>query len=117
MRVTRVLLVCALSLVSLFAAAAQDSVRLRFQIMRNGSVIANPEISVAQGSVGRIDIRDSFTCEVTPTMHDSQLDLAFDIKTGDRHLQPRLVIGKTEPGVVSWTSASGVVMKMTVAIR
>ena len=118
MSLRHVSLVCALCLVCLSSAAAQGSVRLRFEIMRNGSVIANPEISVAEGSVGRIEIRDSFACAFTPTMHDSHLDLAFDIRTGDRRLPPRLVIGETNPAVVSWTSASGALIKMTiVAIR
>jgi hypothetical protein len=114
----RLFVVCVLSLVSVCSAAAQDSVRLRFQIVKDGAVLANPEVSVGQGSVGRIEIKEALTCEFTPTLRDSQVSLVFDITAGEKHLQPRLVIERAEPGTVSWTSASGAVMKITVvAVR
>jgi hypothetical protein len=113
-----VLLVLVLSLVSVCSTNAQESIRLRFKVVRNGSVLANPEMSVNQGSAGRIEIKDIVSLVFTPTVSDSRLSLAFDIKTGDRHLKPQLVIDKLEPGAISWTSASGELIRITVvAIR
>jgi hypothetical protein len=108
------LLVGALSLVSVCSAAAQDSVRLRFQIVKDGFVVANPEVSVKPGSTGRIEIKDTFICAFTATVRESRLSVAFDIKTGAKQLQPQLVLGKNDPGSISWTPASGESVKIVV---
>jgi hypothetical protein len=83
-------------------------------VVKDGSVIANPEVSGKQGSPGRIEIKDAFVCVFTPTVRESRLSVAFDIKSGDKHLQPQLVLEKNEPGSISWTSASGEAMKIVV---
>jgi hypothetical protein len=113
-----VLLALVLCLVSVSSTNAQESIRLRFKVVRNGSVVANPEMSVNQGSAGRIEIKDVVSFVFTPIVSASRLSLAFDIKAGDNHLKPQLVIDKTEPGAISWTSASGELIRVTVvAIR
>jgi hypothetical protein len=109
-----VALVGVLALALPYSLAAQDSVRLRLQIVRNGAVIANPEMTVKQGTAGRIEIKDTVTCVFTPTLRDSTVGLAFDIETGDSHLKPQLVLDRSEPGVISWKSPSGALMKIVV---
>jgi hypothetical protein len=89
-------------------ALAQESILLRFEIAKNGSTVAYPEVTLKAGSAGRIEIEGIGSFAFTPMLRDSNLALAFDIKTGEKHLEPQLVIGKAEPGSISWTSESGV---------
>jgi hypothetical protein len=117
MSLRRMLLVCAIGLICVCSADAQESVRLRFHIVRDNSVLATPEVTVASGSAGHIDINKVLSCVFTPTLRDSRLTVAFDIRSGDKHLQPQLEIGKNDPGAVSWRSASGELIKVTIEIE
>jgi hypothetical protein len=118
MRFRRLLFVSMLCLLFIAPGNAQESIRLRFQITRNGSVVANPEMSINQGSVGRIDIKDSVSVAFTPRVLESRLTLTFDIENGDKHLQPQLAIDTIKPAAISWTNASGDSIRITVvAIR
>lgn len=85
-------------------AVAQESIRLQFQIQKNGSPVANPEVSVNMGSEGRLDIDDVGTLAFTPRVRGSSLAVAFHITSGGKRFQPRLVITKSESGSISWTS-------------
>jgi hypothetical protein len=68
-------------------ATGQDSIRLRFEIYRNNSVIRNPEVSVTSGSTGRIDINGVEAIAFTPTLRKSdEVAIAFDVGSGSRHL-------------------------------
>jgi len=84
---------------------AQESIGLKFEIVKDGSTVAQPEVSVTSGSAGRIEIDGVDQFAFTPTFRGSgTVAIAFDIKAGGKRLQPRLVIGKSEPGTLSWTS-------------
>jgi len=108
------LLCCVLSVIFGAAGSAQEPIRLRFQIISNGSVVANPELVVNRGSIGRIEVKDSVSLAFTPRIDDSRLTLAFDIRTGDKHLRPQLGIDSNNSGVISWTSASGESIRITI---
>ena len=84
---------------------AQESIRLKFDVVKDGSTVAQPEVSVVSGSADSIDIDGVGQVAFTPTLRDSDtVAIAFDIKSGGKQLQPRLVISKSEPGTLSWTS-------------
>ena len=96
---------------------AQESIRLQFEVVKEGSTVAKPEVSVASGSVGSLEIDDVGRIAFTPTFRGSDsVAIAFDISSGGEQLHPRLVIGRNEPGSLSWslgTSAQSV--KLTVS--
>lgn len=84
---------------------AQESIGLKFEVVKDGSTVAQPEVSVTSGSAGRIEIDGVGQFAFTPTFRGSDsVAITFDIKTGGKQLQPRLVISKSEPGTLSWTS-------------
>ena len=84
---------------------AQESIRLKFEVVKDGSTVAQPEVSVTPGSAGSIEIDGLGQFAFTPTFRGSDtVAIAFDIKAGDKQLQPRLVISKSQPGTLSWTS-------------
>jgi len=91
----------------LSAAMAQESVRLRFEVVKDGSTVAKPEISVTSASAGRIEIDNVGRISFTPSVRNSDLAIAFDISSGGKQFQSRLVIRKDEPGSISWTSDTG----------
>ena len=84
---------------------AQESVGLRFEVVKSGSILALPEVSVQSGSAGEIQIEGIGGFAFTPVVRGSTLAIAFDIRAGEKHLQPQLVIDKVVPGSLSWTSA------------
>ena len=116
MGLRRLLFVCVLFWVFVSSGIADESIRLRFQIIKNGAVVANPEMSINEGSVGRIEIRDSLSLAFAPRVYDSHLTLTFDIEAGDKHLQPQLAVDTTGPATISWTTAHGESMRVTVAV-
>jgi hypothetical protein len=89
-------------------AIAQDSVRLQLEIVKDGSTVATPEVSVIPGSTGTIELDRVGRIAFTPTLGGSEsVAVAFDIRVGGKRLQPRLVISRDEPGSVSWQSDTG----------
>jgi hypothetical protein len=103
-------LLAVVSLVSLGAplAMAQDSIRLKFEVVKDGAAVVNPEVSVTSGSTGTIEVADVGNLAFTPTLRGSDsVSLAFDIRSGEKAFQPRLVISKDEAGTLSWTSDAG----------
>ena len=83
---------------------AQQSIRLQFEVTKDGSTVAKPEMSVNSGAAGRIEIADVGRVVFTPTLRDSDVAIAFDISSGGKQFKPRLVISANEPGSISWTS-------------
>lgn len=84
---------------------AQESIGLKFDVVKDGSTVAQPEVSVTSGSAGSIEFDGVGQFAFTPTVRGSDaVTIAFDIKAGGKRLQPRLVISKSEPGTLSWTS-------------
>jgi hypothetical protein len=87
---------------------AQESIGLKFDVVKDGSTVAQPEVSVTSGSAGSIEIDGVGQFAFTPTVRSSDaVTIAFDIKAGGKRLQTRLVISKSEPGTLSWTSETG----------
>ena len=87
---------------------AQESIQLKFEVVKDGSTVAQPEVSVTSASAGSIEIDGVGRFAFTPTFRGSDtVAIAFDIEAGGKRLQPRLVISKSEPGTLSWTSATG----------
>lgn len=95
-----------LALVSL--ATAPNTIRLRFELYRNGSLVGSPALSVASGDVARLTFDGAATITFTSAFRGSDnVSIDFDIDSGGRRLRPRLVIGADAPGSVSWSPTGG----------
>jgi hypothetical protein len=103
-------LLAVVSLVSFGAslAIAQDSIRLQFEVVKDGATLAKPDASVAAGSTGTLEVADVGHFAFTPTLRGlDSVTVAFNIRSGGKEFQPRLVISKDEGGTLSWTSDGG----------
>ena len=96
-------------------AIPQDTIRLQFQVVKNGAIVASPEITVISGSAGSLDVEGVGSVTVTPTASADTVDLVFDIRSGRTRLQPRLVVGTNAPGVLSWTGETRDSFKVTMS--
>jgi hypothetical protein len=91
--------------IALPPALAQEPITLRFEVVKGGSIVATPEVSVEAGSSGRIHVDGIGRLAFTPKVRGSGLVIAFDIRAGQKHLEPQLSINESEPGSISWTPA------------
>jgi hypothetical protein len=104
MRVRHLVLLGFVCSIGMPSALAQESIGLRFEVVRSGSILAKPEVSVQSGSAGEIQVEGLGRFAFTPTVRGSNLAVAFDIESGEKHLEPQLVINKDVPGSLSWKS-------------
>ena len=102
-----------LAAVVVFACAAlprmtaAESIRLRFEVYKNGALIASPELAVAEKALGRLDVDSLGVVEFRPQKRTPDtLAVGFDIATGGRHLGPCVTI-KSTPASMSWKSDDG----------
>jgi len=108
MKFSRLLAVVSLVSFGASLAIAQDSIRLQFEVVKDGATVARPEVSVTAGSTGTLEVAEVGNVAFTPTLRGSDgVAVAFDIRSGGKEFQPRLVISKDEAGTLSWTSAAG----------
>jgi hypothetical protein len=116
MTLRRLLVMSLLFSVGTSQSIAQESIRLRFGVVKDGSTVAKPEVAVISGSAAAIEVDDVGRIAFTPTFRGSDaVSVAFDIRSRGKQLQPRLVISKNEPGTLSWTSATRESVKLTVS--
>jgi hypothetical protein len=107
MKLSRLLVLVSVFSVGNSLVTAQESIRLQFEVAKDGSTVAKPEVSVNSGSAGRIEIDNVGRFVFTPTVRGSDVAIAFDITAGGKQFQPRLVISENKPGSISWTSGTG----------
>src|SRR5262245_39559979 len=90
---------------------AQQSPRLLFEVTVNGAVVARPEMKVPSDGEGRLELdRDHGVERVDfkpTTRGDQAMAIAFTVTSGDRQFHPTLVITRTVPGTIEWTSSTG----------
>jgi len=108
MKFSRLLAVVSLLSFGASLAIAQDSIRLKFEVVKDGATLARPEVSVTAGSTDTLEVADVGHLAFTPTLRGSDgISLVFDIKSAGKAFQPGLVISKDEAGTLSWTSDAG----------
>jgi hypothetical protein len=105
MKLRRLFVFACLVFVGTSLATAQESIRLQFEVVKDGSTVARPEVSVISGSSGSIEVDDEVTFAFTPTFRGSDaVVISFDIRSGGKQFQPRLVISQNGPASLSWPS-------------
>lgn len=119
--------VCLVALGVTTAPAQQKHLVLQFEITKDGTLIATPELLLQPGSVGRIhmDSDDAPNAPLvkgmherialTPTVQGDSLSIAFDITSADKRLQPSLAISKDVKGAFEWVNREGQAIRMTVS--
>jgi len=82
---------------------AQDNIRLQFEILKNDTVVAAPQVSVGNGGHGSLSISEigavSFSAGRTTS---DRVSVSFEIKVGEKTMKPRLLLVQSQPGSVSW---------------
>ena len=106
MKLSRLLVITFVFSIGMVPATAQESVRLQFEVVKDGSTVAKPEVLVNSGAPGRIEIADVGTFAFTPILRDSRVAITFDISSTGKRFQPRLTISQNERGTIWWTSAT-----------
>jgi len=118
---------CLIALGITSAGAQQAHHVLRFEISKNGALIASPELWLQSGMVGRIhlDSRDAPNAirvsglrekiALTPTVQGENISIAFEIASDAKRLQPSLVISKDVKGALEWVSYEGQTIRLTVS--
>ena len=105
MRFSRFLVFALLLSPFVSSALAQEPIRLQFEIIKDGSTVARPEVTVVAGTAGVIEVDGVGRLEFTPTRRSSEsLAIAFVIHAGEKKFEPSLVISKNQSGTLSWTS-------------
>ena len=107
MKVNRLFVLALLFSVSVCPGLAQQSARLQFQVVKNGSIVARPEVVASVGAASSMAIDGVGLFEFTPTVRGSDLAIAFEIRSAGKQLRPSLVITRNEPGNLSWRSTTG----------
>ena len=88
---------------SLSGLSAQQSIRLRFEVFQNESLVSSPEIAVAPGDSGRFEMPRIGTIAFTPSFRNAQaVRLALDFHPCGRHAVPVVVMQANSPASISW---------------
>jgi hypothetical protein len=108
-------------------AMAQEEARLQIEVVRDGSVVAKPQLRMPSGRQGLLRLSDESIANpgpllkglrenisITPTIRGDEIALAFTIASGDKQLRPALVISKDVRGSVEWTAADGQPIRLAV---
>ena len=78
MKFSRLLAVVSLLSFGASLAIAQDSIRLKFEVVKDGATLARPEVSVTAGSTGTLEVADVGHLAFTPTLRGSDgISLVF----------------------------------------
>jgi hypothetical protein len=108
-------------------AMAQEPTRLQIQVIRDGSIVARPELRLVSGREGRLELGNEFLppnhpleglrekIAITPTVRGDDIALAFNIASAGKQLGPLLVISRDVRGSVEWTGADGQPIRLTVS--
>jgi hypothetical protein len=122
-----IVFVCVVALGTVSPRAQQQDHVLRFEVAKNGTAVAAPELRLRSGMLGRInlDSRDAPTAPLasglrekialTPTVQGENISIAFDITSDTRQFRPTLVISKDIKGGLEWVSTDGHTIRLTVS--
>jgi hypothetical protein len=109
MKPTNLLGLAVLCICAVAPAAAQENIRLHFELYKNGKQVGFPAVTVKNSETGSVALGKMGNAKVsfTPTRIDAQkIGVAFEIVMGRTTLKPRVVLIKGESGWVSWKSGS-----------
>ena len=72
---------------------AQENLRFRFEVLKNGSQIAAPMVTVQEKQTGSVAVEEVATISFTPSRVDGdRISLTLEVISADKTLKPRLVL-------------------------
>jgi len=91
---------------SVMLGAAQEGIRLRFEVYKNSELVAKPSATVTIGSTGRLTVDGVGEIAFTPTVRNQDhISVSFDIESAGRQLKPLLTLSG-DPGSISWSASN-----------
>ena len=92
---------------------AQDIIRLKVEMYRDGSQFAAPTITIVENQTGSIKA-DGVTVSLSPTRLDAQqLSVNLEVETGTKTLRPRLVLNGQETASLKWTDTNSFELRIS----
>src|SRR4051812_50229009 len=99
MKFSRVGAVIAVVSFGVSLAIAQDSIRLQFEVIKDGVIVATPAVSATAGVTGRLDVADVGTVAFTPTLRGpDSVTIAVDIRSAGKEVHPPPGVGEERSG-------------------
>ena len=126
MKSSRMFVFACLVALGVSPAVTQERTVLQIELIRNGSLVAKPQLNLWPGIEGRLVLRDPGVAVtnpvlrglneevvVTPTVRGDDITLVFTITSGDKKYRPTLVISKDIRGSVEWRAVDGQPLMLT----
>jgi hypothetical protein len=89
--------------------AAEENIRLHFEVYKNGKQVGAPAVTVKNSETGSVELGNMGNAKIsfTPTRTDREkIGVAFVIATGRDTFKPHVTLLRGESGWVSWKSDS-----------
>lgn len=97
-------------------SAAQERHSLRFEILKNGTSVARPVLTVEDGAAGSLSL-EGLDVTFTPTrMAADRLAIAFEATFDGKTIRPRLTLLKDEPGTITVKGPASDTFELRVAL-
>jgi hypothetical protein len=108
-----------------YQPVTKDQTVLLIEVLRDGSLIAKPQLVGHAGQVLRLDLNTEFipnaplkglreNIRIVPTVQGDDLSLAVNIASGAKKFKPTLVISKDLCGSFEWTAADGHILRLAI---
>jgi hypothetical protein len=92
---------------------AQDTIRLKVEMYRNGSEVGAPTVSVVENQTGSVK-SGSVTVVVSPTRLDAQrVSLNLAVTSSTKTMKPRIVLKDQAAGSIQWTDGDSFELRIT----
>ena len=102
----RLVLIGSLALVA-SSGFAQDTIRLQFELVKNDTVIAKPQLSVAEGGQGSLAVPEFADISFSAGRpSEGRVPVSFEIQSAGQTTRPRVVLVQSEPVSVTWKHGS-----------
>jgi hypothetical protein len=97
--------------------SAQEQIRLKLEIFRNGNEIAAPTIGVVDRQTGAVTVENASLSFTPHRIDPDKVAVSFEIAADGKILTPRITLRGQELGTLSWKVASDLFEIRVAAIR
>jgi hypothetical protein len=104
----RLMVVVAAVVLVTLSTQAQEPISLNFEVLKAGSLVARPSVSVNDGETGSLSFDGGPTIRFTPRrVATDKVSVAFEIERGGKTVKPRLILLNQEQGTLSFAAQDG----------
>jgi hypothetical protein len=97
--------------------SAQEQIRLKLEIFRNGNEIAAPTVGAVDEQTGSVTVENASLSFTPHRVDPDKVAVSFEIATDGKILKPRIILRGQELGTLSWKVASDSFEIRVAAIR